>query len=164
MLFLPEVFTDHCTVETGEEDEETEYSCYSKLYHFVKSSDSPTAKKEWKERGSGVVKLNVRKSDNGPLSQDEDGLSKAENGDEPDYFARGANAAGSSNSSIRARLLMRANGSHRVILNTQIRPEFKFGTPSGDRPSGPSVHFMSIINGQLEMMQMKVSPPLSLGI
>ncbi|KAI9736285.1 MAG: hypothetical protein M1834_001171 [Cirrosporium novae-zelandiae] len=37
-------------VNTGEEDEETLFSCRAKLYHFEKG--------EWKERGVGTLKLN----------------------------------------------------------------------------------------------------------
>ncbi|KAI4750339.1 hypothetical protein E4T44_14939, partial [Aureobasidium sp. EXF-8845] len=38
-------------IETGEEGETTEYTCRAKLYNFVD-------KKEWKERGVGVLRLN----------------------------------------------------------------------------------------------------------
>lgn len=43
--------TDATTVETGEEAEETVFSCRAKLYHFEG--------KEWKERGVGTFKVNT---------------------------------------------------------------------------------------------------------
>ena len=42
---------DAITVETGEEAEETVFSCRAKLYHFEG--------KEWKERGVGTFKINT---------------------------------------------------------------------------------------------------------
>ena len=39
------------TVETGEESEETVFSCRAKLYHFED--------KVWKERGAGIFKINT---------------------------------------------------------------------------------------------------------
>jgi hypothetical protein len=42
---------DATTVETGEEAEETVFSCRAKLYHFEG--------KEWKERGVGTFKINT---------------------------------------------------------------------------------------------------------
>lgn len=44
-------------VETGEEGEETVFSCKAKLFHFTG--------KEWKERGIGTFKLNVTEDENG---------------------------------------------------------------------------------------------------
>ena len=113
-------------LETGEEEEMTEYSCRSKLYNFVTSADG---KKEWKERGLGVVRLNVRK----PGPEEEDAKS-------------------------RARLLMRAEGSHRVILNTPVKKELKFGAPDGGAPQGGYVYFMGTVDGKegLELLQLKV--------
>lgn len=53
---------------------------------------------------------------------------------------------------------MRAEGSHRVILNTPIKKELKFGTVSGEPPTGGYMYFMGSIDGQpkLEMLQLKV--------
>lgn len=110
------------TVETGEEGETTEYTCRAKLYNFVD-------KKEWKERGIGVIRLNVTEP-----KPDEEG------------------------STIKARLVMRADGSHRVILNTPVQKDLKYGDVNGNRPTG---HFMSLIGSldgkpQLEILQLKV--------
>ncbi|CAD0088765.1 unnamed protein product [Aureobasidium mustum] len=86
-----------------QDSETTEYTCRAKLYYFVD-------KKEWKERGIGVIRLNVTE----PKSGDE-------------------------NSTIKARLVMRADGSHRVILNTPIQKDLKYGDVHGNKPSG---HFL----------------------
>ena len=114
--------TNDDIVETGEEGETTEYTCRAKLYYFVD-------KKEWKERGIGVIRLNVTE----PKSDDE-------------------------NSTIKARLVMRADGSHRVILNTPVQKDLKYGDVHGNKPSG---HFMSLMGSldgkpQLEILQLKV--------
>jgi Ran-binding protein 3 len=55
---------------------------------------------------------------------------------------------------------MRAEGSHRVILNTPIKNEIKFGSPSGGPPEGNYLLFMGTVDGKttLEMLQLKVSP------
>jgi hypothetical protein len=44
-------------VMTGEEDEETLHQVRGKLYSLVDT--------QWKERGTGTLKLNVRRSDGG---------------------------------------------------------------------------------------------------
>jgi Ran-binding protein 3 len=114
--------TDIDTVETGEENEITTYTCRAKLYNFVD-------KKEWKERGLGVLRLNVS------------GL------DADDAECR-----------PKARLVMRADGSHRVILNTPIQKSLKFGDKNGDRPTNGYLAFMGTLDGKpnLEFLQLKV--------
>lgn len=116
-------------LETGEEDERTDFTSRAKLYNFVAGADG---KKEWKERGLGVVRLNVKNL----VPDDED--------EEPKPMAR---------------LLMRADGSHRVILNTPIKKEIKFGSASGGQPQGGLLLFMGTVDGKasLEMLQLKVS-------
>ena len=113
-------------LETGEEEEQTDYSCRAKLYNFVTGAEG---KKEWKERGLGVVRLNARRV-----------------GSVEDYKPT-------------ARLLMRADGSHRVILNTPVKKELKFGAPAGGPPTGGYIYFMGAVDGAtgLEMLQLKVS-------
>ena len=114
-------------LETGEEDETTEYSCRAKLYNFAVLADG---KKEWKERGLGVVRVNVKK-------------------DPP----------GEEDTRPSARLLMRAEGSHRVILNTAVKKEINFGAPDGGEPQGGYVYFMGAVDGKktLELLQLNAS-------
>jgi hypothetical protein len=54
---------------------------------------------------------------------------------------------------------MRADGSHRVVLNTPIKKEIKFGTPSGAPPTNGFMYFLGTFDGRdnLEMLQIKVS-------
>ncbi|KAF2217695.1 hypothetical protein CERZMDRAFT_92350 [Cercospora zeae-maydis SCOH1-5] len=113
-------------IETGEEGETTEMNCRAKLYNFATGEDG---KKEWRERGVGVLRLNVQR----PLHEDSD-------------------------TKTTARLLMRADGSHRVLLNTPILPEIKFGQPDGSRPNGSYVYFMGTIDEKkdLQLLQLKV--------
>ena len=49
-------------METGEETEETVFSCRAKLYHFEG--------KEWKERGVGTFKINTAWAPSSEESQD----------------------------------------------------------------------------------------------
>ncbi|KAL1302181.1 hypothetical protein AAFC00_002612 [Neodothiora populina] len=120
-------------IETGEENETTEYTCRAKLYNFVKTEDG--TKKEWKERGLGVVRLNV--ANPGPESGD---------------------------TAPKARLVMRADGSHRVVLNTPVVKGVSFGTVQGEAPVGGYVYFMGSIDGsaKLELLQMKLRPQFAL--
>lgn len=114
-------------LETGEEDENVTCSGRAKLYNFVADANG---KKEWKERGLGVVRLNVKNA----TFDDEDAKPTA-------------------------RLLMRADGSHRVILNTPVKKEIKFGAPTGGPPQGGYLLFMGTVGDKanLEMLQLKVS-------
>jgi Ran-binding protein 3 len=113
-------------VETGEEDEVTAFSARAKLYAFHALEDG---KKEWRERGLGVLRLNVMEPE------------KTEDG------------------KLHARFLMRAEGSHRVMLNSPIKKELPFGAAGGHGPpTGGYFFFMGTIDGKatLEMMQLKV--------
>ena len=113
-------------IETGEEDETTEYSCRAKLYNYF---TLPDGKKEWRERGLGVLRLNVKSGYDGDESN-----------------------------KPKARFLMRADGSHRVVLNTPVKKEIKFGTPSGGPPTNGFIYFLGTFDGRsnLEMLQIKV--------
>lgn len=117
-------------LSTGEEEEETTYACRAKVYNYTSVSDGPdggSGKKEWRERGLGVLRLNVRR-------------------DDPDGKPR-------------ARFLMRADGSHRVVLNTPVKKEISFGAATGGPPQGGYCLFMGTIEGKttLELLQLKVS-------
>lgn len=88
--------------------------------------------KEWKERGQGTFKLNVSED----LQEDFETSAKS------------------------ARLLMRADGSHRVVLNTPIFKSMKIGDRGGKVPSGGSVLFTGIEDGKPVPLLLKVSMPL----
>ncbi|KAG8630942.1 hypothetical protein KVT40_000082 [Elsinoe batatas] len=132
-------------LETGEENEKTEYTCRAKLYNFVPSNPSDeSSKKEWKERGLGTLRLNVQD----PSSTTAADLEAGE----------GAKADDDEDKHVRARLVMRADGSHRVILNTPIKKELRFGSVKGEAPVGGYIYFMGSIDGRpkLELLQLKV--------
>lgn len=124
---LPNGSNTSITVETGEENEEVIFVCRAKLYNFVKVSES---KKEWKERGLGNLKVNVQKQT-------------------PEEIEMKAPK--------KARFVMRADGSHRVVLNSPIQKELKVGDVKGDKPTSGLILFMGTIDGnELEMLQLKV--------
>ncbi|KAK0268174.1 hypothetical protein LTR35_015720 [Friedmanniomyces endolithicus] len=118
------------SLETGEEDEETEYSCRAKVYNYATTKlEDGSTKKEWRERGLGVLRFNVNR-----------GRGERE-GEKP-----------------KARFLMRADGSHRVVLNTPVSKEIKVGAPTGGPPQGGLMLFFGTVEGGsgLEMLQVKM--------
>jgi len=56
----------------------------------------------------------------------------------------------------KARLLMRAEGSQRLVLNTPITRDFKFGTVTGDKPTTASNMFLGTLPGQTELLSMQL--------
>ncbi|KAJ5273148.1 hypothetical protein N7478_008273 [Penicillium angulare] len=82
------------TIETGEEEEVTVFSCKAKLFSFVN--------KEWKERGIGTFKLNATQTDDG--------------------YANG-------------RMIMRADGAMRVMLNSPIFSGMNYGDNDNNTPT-----------------------------
>ncbi|KAL5359844.1 hypothetical protein BJX96DRAFT_149240 [Aspergillus floccosus] len=96
-------------IETGEEEEKTYFSCKAKLFQF---SD-----KEWKERGIGTFKVNVRIVD------------------------------GEENKKA-ARMIMRADGVLRVMLNTPLFKGMTVGDASGNEPKSKQIHLASLENGR----------------
>ncbi|KAK9469027.1 hypothetical protein V1512DRAFT_258446 [Lipomyces arxii] len=76
-------------IETGEEMEESVFSCRAKLY----SLDPSQAEQGWKERGTGVLHLNVMKS---------------------------TDQNNSDSSTKKSRIVMRADGVLKVILNLPL--------------------------------------------
>lgn len=107
-------------METGEEAEETMFSCRAKLFHFDK---------EWKERGVGTVKLNVHYAVEGGLEE------AAEQ---------------------KARLIMRTDGVHRVVLNTPIFKGMRYGTPDGKDPTGKTLNLTGMEDGKPALFLLKV--------
>ncbi|KAK5138441.1 hypothetical protein LTR08_000027 [Meristemomyces frigidus] len=136
-------------VETGEEGEETVYSCRAKLYNFAAGLEN--GKKEWRERGLGILRLNVSRS---PAEDAE--------GDEESGAVGGER--------VKARFLMRADGSHRVVLNTPVHKALSFGSSTGGEPVGGFMLFMGTIGDGmaaegkegLELLQIKVKQQYAL--
>ncbi|KAJ9270309.1 hypothetical protein DTO212C5_3552 [Paecilomyces variotii] len=95
-------------IETGEEEETTYFSCKAKLFGF--------SGKEWKERGLGTFKVNVK---------------------EPKGDGKKT-----------ARLIMRADGVLRVMLNTPIFKGMTVGDATGKEPSTKQLHLASLENGR----------------
>lgn len=115
--------TNEYAVATGEEGEDTIFSARAKLFAFT--SEEENGKKDWRERGAGVLKVNVSTVDENK----------------------------------KARLLMRADGSHRVVLNSPIHKDLKFGNVSGEKPTGMTNLFLGTLPGQSQLvsMQLRVS-------
>ncbi|RMZ92519.1 hypothetical protein DV736_g214, partial [Chaetothyriales sp. CBS 134916] len=123
-------------VETGEESEHVEFQARARLYHFDK---------EWKERGTGNIKINTRyqlKSLNGR---------ECPEGDDPDP------EAGDFATEVRkARVVMRADGVHRVILNSPVFKGMKVGTNEGKPPVGRTMYLTGLEDGQPRLFQIKI--------
>lgn len=107
------------TVETGEESETTEYRTRVKLYM--------TVDKQWKERGVGELKINVRSGDD---------------------------------EKVTARFLMRADGVHRIVLNSPLTKQVEVKDPAGGPPKGKHAIFLGFVEGEPTLMQVKVSSDL----
>lgn len=137
-------------METGEEEEETIYSCRAKLYHF---------EKEWKESGAGVLKINIRYEakpigDNPEAEKEKTEKPKANAEDEDDIEA--GDQATFAGLERKARLIMRADGTHRLVLNTPVFKEMNVGTHDGKEPSGRTMHLTGLEAGKPTGFQIKV--------
>ncbi|KAK9242528.1 hypothetical protein V1506DRAFT_547246 [Lipomyces tetrasporus] len=94
-------------VETGEEMETSVFNCRAKLY----SLDPTEADEGWKERGIGVLHLNVLKDDTDtPAETPEPTSADASKESTPTIRARKS----------KARIVMRADGVLKVILNLPL--------------------------------------------
>lgn len=112
---------DHpLTVETGEEEEKTYFSSKAKLFQF---SD-----KEWRERGIGTFKVNLK-------------------------------ASAGKGEKIPPRLIMRADGVLRVMLNTPIFKGMTVGDASGKEPKSKQIHLASLENDRSVPILLRVSRP-----
>ncbi|KAJ5637006.1 hypothetical protein N7490_006885 [Penicillium lividum] len=94
-------------VQTGEEDEETVFSCKAKLFHF--------SNKEWKERGIGTFKVNVRQNDDGKPT---------------------------------GRMIMRADGAMRVMLNSPIFKGMNYGDAKNEAPINKQILLATLEEGR----------------
>ena len=86
--------------------------------------------KQWKERGVGVFKVNASRASDGE------------------------SIAGSANKT--ARFIMRADGSHRIVLNSPIKREISVEDPAGGPPKGKTAIFLGFLDNKPTMMQIKV--------
>jgi Ran-binding protein 3 len=105
------------TVETGEEQEKTYFSGKAKLFQFTN--------KEWKERGIGTFKVNVKVTDG-----------------QEDKKA--------------ARMIMRADGVLRVMLNSPLFKGMKVGDPSGNEPQSKQIHLVGVEDGRTVPLLLRV--------
>jgi Ran-binding protein 3 len=130
-------------VETGEEGESTIFLQRAKLYSF--SAVPPSKEKKWVERGVGNLKLNIKLP---PEDETED----SETGD-----------AEEKSKAKKARFVMRAEGSHRVVLNSPVQKGSKFGEETGGRPKDGKFYFLGRPEGsdRLETMILKVCDTLN---
>ncbi|KAI9775025.1 MAG: hypothetical protein M1839_001577 [Geoglossum umbratile] len=150
-------------VETGEEGEVTVFSCRAKLFYFDKGE------KAWKERGVGLLKLNatVNEMDNeydewsrssGGSEGEEADVLNAKKGTENTGNAE--NAQKTQNAEKRkARILMRADGVLRVVLNVPVFKGMKVGDEKGNPPTGRMVSFTALENGKAVPLLVKTSSP-----
>ncbi|KAJ5747502.1 uncharacterized protein N7511_009198 [Penicillium nucicola] len=106
-------------VETGEEDEETVFANKGKLYCFEN--------KQWKERGVGTFKVNVKSGPDGKRT---------------------------------ARMIMRADGALRVMLNSAVFKGMHFGDQQGGAPAGRRIFLASQEDGKVANVLLQVSLPL----
>lgn len=97
----------------------------------------------------GVFKINVRyeakpiDASNDTKDEEADGES-TENGD-------------FSSMERRARMIMRTDGVHKVVLNSLIFKEMNVGTPEGEEPTGRTMHLTGLEDGRPRGFQIRVS-------
>lgn len=101
-------------MSTGEEDEENIFTCKAKLFNFTDG--------EWRERGIGTFKVNVRKE----------------------------------NGRRRGRMIMRADGALRVMLNSPIFEGMKYGDQEGNAPSTKQLFIASMDEGKIVSCLLRV--------
>ncbi|KAI9795093.1 MAG: hypothetical protein M1816_000115 [Peltula sp. TS41687] len=132
----------HHEIETGEEGEETRFSARAKLYFF------DSAGKAWKERGYGMLKLNVSAGG----SKGKDDLHGEDN--QVEKVDEASQDEGASQKP-QARLLMRSEGVFRVVLNVPIFQGMKAGDQNGNVPSDRCLKFTAFEDEKHVMMQLR---------
>lgn len=115
MTFFFSKLTSHSIVSTGEEEEENVFSCKGKLFHFSG---------EWKERGVGTFKVNVRNDEEGKRH---------------------------------GRMIMRADGALRVMLNSPVFKGMTFGDAKNEEPSSKQIFLASNEEGRTVPLLLRVS-------
>ncbi|KAK4112146.1 PH domain-like protein [Canariomyces notabilis] len=134
-------------IDDGEGQELTLFSARAKMYIMEKGVG-------WKERGAGMLKINVPKS---TVDLDDQGV--------PDPTTFDASALDDNNGDEEAeeghagrkhvRLIMRQDHTLRVILNTVILPAMKFQLTN--RLKAATVLFTAFEGGEARQVQMKLS-------
>jgi Ran-binding protein 3 len=135
-------------------------TCRAKLFHFSKGSVA------WKERGTGTLKLNT------PIDEDydddlheakEDSSSSTEETEEKDVETSASSEASTSTKITpkkkKPRLIMRADGVMRVLLNAPILKDMTAIIASVNQPNVVS---MTVIeDGEPLGIRLRVSSPLT---
>ncbi|KAL2177181.1 uncharacterized protein P884DRAFT_300095 [Thermothelomyces heterothallicus CBS 202.75] len=126
-------------VDDGEGSEATLFSVRAKMYVMEKGVG-------WKERGAGMLKVNVPKS---TVELDADGAP------DPSSFDASVLADEQGGKPKHVRLIMRQDHTLRVILNTVVLPAMKFQVTN--RLKASTVLFTAFEDGQARQVQMKMS-------
>jgi RanBP1 domain len=119
---------------TVETGEEEEHTYFSSKAKLFHFSD-----KVWKERGVGTFKVNVKESSDDSDSDIEAGNKKKS-----------------------ARMIMRADGVLRVMLNSPIFKGMPIGDVSGEEPKGKQLNLASVEDGKTVPLLLRVIFPLPL--
>jgi RanBP1 domain len=137
------VLMDIVPINDGEEGEATILQLRAKLFTFVKGTG-------WKERGAGNLKLNVPRS---YVDYDENGIPV------PGSFDPSArddsDEEGGEPGPTSARLIMRQDNTHRVILNTVILKGLKFEEKSSTS-GAPQIMFTAFEEAKPVNMLLRV--------
>lgn len=115
-------FQERVDPSNGEEGENTLFTARGKLYVNVD--------KQWKERGVGYIKVNVKEA--GATDETADKAKKT------------------------ARFIMRAEGTGRLSINSPITKQIRIQGAEGGRPERNVVIFQGVIDGTLRNCQFKV--------
>ena len=142
-VIRPETMLTCVSVETGEEDEETIFISRAKLFHFED--------KQWKERGVGNIKINVRYEPVASSQQEAETNDDEGNEDEGDHLEDGITQM-----ARRGRVLMRTDGVHRLILNSPVFKDMNVGTKDGEEPTGRTLMLTGMEDGRPKGFQVRV--------
>ena len=99
----------------------------------------------------GAFKINVRWARKSVSKDDEGGQTSSSEDLEASDTGEFANLE------RRARLLMRTDGVHRVVLNTPVFKDMKVGDADGNEPTGKTMLLTGLEDGKPALFQIKVS-------
>ncbi|KAI9799514.1 MAG: hypothetical protein M1833_004036 [Piccolia ochrophora] len=132
-------------VETGEEEEETIFSNRAKLFYFNRTD------KAWKERGMGVLKLNISLTHHNEELKAVGEHEQEDSDEDPEKGEAGPQKRGKRS----ARLLMRAEGVYRVLLNVPVFKDIQVGDKDGLEPPGKTIIMTAPEEGSPVMFQIR---------